>query len=65
MKVCLGYIRHSDGTIEKTYSKDEVQVPLQVTAPMVRLAYLRLISICSCVVDIRTAMVPCLRPNVV
>ncbi|GLC57430.1 hypothetical protein PLESTB_001223500 [Pleodorina starrii] len=29
VKVCLGYIRHSDGTIEKTYSKDEVQVPLQ------------------------------------
>ncbi|GIL88258.1 hypothetical protein Vretimale_14135 [Volvox reticuliferus] len=29
VKVCLGYIRHGDGTIEKTYSKDEVQVPLQ------------------------------------
>ncbi|GLI61583.1 hypothetical protein VaNZ11_003999 [Volvox africanus] len=29
VKVCLGYIRHGDGTIEKTYSKHEVQVPLQ------------------------------------
>ncbi len=29
VKVCLGYIRHADGTVEKTYSKDEVQVPLQ------------------------------------
>ncbi|KAG2447716.1 hypothetical protein HYH02_007176 [Chlamydomonas schloesseri] len=29
VKVCLGYVRHSDGTIEKTYAKEEQQVPLQ------------------------------------
>lgn len=31
VKVCLGYIRHVDGTIQKTYSDEELQVPLQVT----------------------------------
>ncbi len=28
--MCLGYIRHVDGTIQKTYQDEEVQVPLQV-----------------------------------
>ena len=28
--MCLGYVRHVDGTIQKTYQEEEVQVPLQV-----------------------------------
>ena len=30
VRVCKGYVRHLDGSIEKTFSQDEIQFPLQV-----------------------------------
>jgi hypothetical protein len=30
VKVCKGFVRHMDGSIQKIYSEDEVKFPLQV-----------------------------------
>lgn len=30
VRVCKGYVRHLDGSIQKQYSEDEVTFPLQV-----------------------------------
>ncbi len=32
VKVCRGYVRHLDGTVQKQYMEDEVSFPLQVRA---------------------------------